>query len=324
MLYYCKKIILFCLSIWILSICVFTISRVAPGDPLVSYYGDRVQKMHVEERQQAIEKLGLDESIPTQYTKWFQQALQGDFGISYKYKTDVTTIIEQRIGNTVLLGGISYICIFIGSIVLGVICAIYEDTWLDKVICKVGTITSCIPEFWLALVFILVFSVNLHLLPTSGAYTIGQENNIMDRCMHLILPCSILIIEHLWYYAYIVRNKLLDEFTQDYVLLAKIKGCSRKQIVYKHCLRNILPSYLSVMAIALAHILGGTYIVEMVFSYPGIGTLAYESAQYKDYNLLMLLSLMTGILVIFSNTIAQIINEKIDPRFQEDTHERRI
>ena len=168
----------------------------------------------------------------------------------------------------------------------------------------------------LALVLILVFSVSLRWLPSSGAYAVGQENNLSDRIVHMILPLAVIVTEHLWYYGYMVRNKMLDEVRADYVLLAKAKGMKKSRIMITHCLRNIMPSYLSIMAISVAHIMGGTYVVETVFSYPGIGTLAYESARYKDYNLLMVVSLLSGIIVIVCNMAAQILNERIDPRIR--------
>ena len=121
-----------------------------------------------------------------------------------------------------------------------------------------------------------------------------------------------------------IRNKLLEETRADYVLLGKAKGLSRKQILLGHCLRNVLPAYISLMAISVPHIIGGTYIVETVFSYPGVGALSYESAQYHDYNLLMVLCLMTGILVIFCNMLGQAMNERIDPRIRESQEVRRI
>ena len=122
---------------------------------------------------------------------------------------------------------------------------------------------------------------------SSGAYSIGQEANLADRIRHLIMPMAVVILEHLWYYAYMIRNRLLEETRRDYVLLCKAKGMSRGQIMRRHCLRNIMPTYISLMAISVPHILGGTYIVETVFSYPGIGTLSYESARYGDYNMLI-------------------------------------
>lgn len=315
-LYYANKALVFAVSVIVLSLAVFYVSRLAPGDPLVSYYGDRVEKMTPAEREAAETRLGLNEPIFVQYIKWVQNAARGDFGISYKYKMDVVDVISARVGNTLLLGGIGFALIFVLSLLLGVLCAWFEDRWPDKILCKLGTVTSCIPEFWLSLVLILVFAVTLRLLPSSGAYSIGKKGDIADRILHLILPMSVVVLTHLWYYAYMVRNRLLDEVRADYVLLAKSYGLSKRAVMFRHCLRNTLPAYLSIMAISVPHVLGGTYIVEAVFSYPGLGTLSYESARYQDYNLLMLLCMISGVVVIVCSIIAQIINERIDPRLR--------
>ncbi len=317
-LYYGQKLLIFVLSVLLLSVITFYIARLAPGDPLVSYYGDRVEKMKPEERARAEEKLGLNEPIHVQYVRWLQGALHGDFGISYKYKTDVLEVIGGRAVNTLILGGIGFILIFSLALGLGIFCAWFEDRWPDRILCKVGTVVSCIPEFWLSLVLILVFAVNLRWLPSSGAYSVGNANDIGDRILHLILPLTVAVLNHLWYYAYMIRNKLLEEIRAEYVLLAKSKGLNKRQVMFRHCLRNIIPSYLSIMAISVPHILGGTYIIETVFSYPGIGTLSYESARYQDYNLLMVLCILSGAIVILFNLAAQIINERIDPRMKEN------
>ena len=315
-IYYGKKLLIFVVSIFLLSVIVFYIARLAPGDPLVSYYGDRAEKMTAGERAWAEEKLGLHESITVQYGKWLGRAVCGDFGISYKYKMDVLEVIEGRIGNTLLLGGVGFMMIFVLALLLGIWCAWNEERLIDRAICKIGTVTSCIPEFWLSLVLILIFAVELKVLPSSGAYAIGNENDLGDRILHLILPMTVVVLGHLWYYAYLIRNKLLEEVRADYVLLAKSKGVTGKSVMFRHCVRNIIPTYLSIMAISVPHILGGTYIIEMVFSYPGIGTLSYESARYQDYNLLMVICLLSGALVILCNMIAQTINERIDPRMK--------
>ena len=317
-IYYGKKALIFLLSVFVLSAVVFCIARLAPGDPLVSYYGDRVEKMRPEERAWAEDRLGLNDPIHVQYVRWLQGAVRGDFGMSYKYKTDVLEVIAGRVGNTLLLGGIGFVLIFALSLGLGIVCAWREDGWLDRLICRAGTVISCIPEFWLSLVLILIFAVNLRWLPSSGAYSVGGGGGLSDRAIHLILPMTVTVMSHLWYYAYMIRNRLLEEVRAEYVLLAKAKGLSRRAILFKHCLRNVMPAYLSIMAISVPHILGGTYIVETVFSYPGIGTLSYESARYQDYNLLMVLCIFTGVLVILCNIIAQIINERIDPRMKDD------
>lgn len=315
-IYYGKKFLVFLLSVLILSGVVFYVSRLAPGDPLVSYYGERTEKMSPQEREWAMNKLGLNESIHVQYVKWLEQAFHGNFGISFKYKQDVVQVISGRIANTLLLGGIGFLFIFAGSLLLGVLCAWNEDGWVDRILCKIGTISSCIPEFWLSIVLILVFAVTLRILPSSGAYSTGKADDVGDRILHLIMPLIIVTLEHLWYYAYMIRNKILEEVRADYVLLAKSKGVTKRIILFKHCLRNVLPAYLSIMAIAVPHVLGGTFVVESVFSYPGIGALSYESARYHDYNLLMLLCIMSGVLVIFCNMLSQIINEHIDPRMK--------
>ncbi len=319
--YYGKKLLVFFVSVVVLSVAVFYISRLAPGDPLMSYYGERVEKMTVAEKDAAREKLGLNDPIHIQYIRWVENAAKGDFGISFKYKQDVLEVIGSRMGYTLFLGGVGFVLTFTGALLLGILCAWQEDKWLDRLLCKGGTLLSCIPEFWISLVLILIFAVTLRWLPSSGAYDIGYKDDVLSRVEHLVLPMTVVVLQHLWYYAYMIRNKLLEETRADYVLLGKSKGLSQKQILFQHCLRNVMPSYISIMAISVPHIIGGTYIVETVFSYPGIGALAYESARFHDYNLLMVLCMMTGILVIFCNLLAQIINEKIDPRIKANEAE---
>lgn len=306
----------FLLSAVLLSMAVFYMARLAPGDPLRAWYGDRVEKMSEEEKEAARDRMGLNDSIWVQYMRWLEGVLRGDFGISYQYKQDVMEVIGQRIPNSLILGGSGFLLTFLGALGLGIFCAWHEGRWQDRLLCRGGTMMSCIPEFWLALVLVLLFSVTLHWFPSSGAYDVGQRNNVLNRLQHLILPLAVVVLQHLWYYAYLVRNKLLEETRSDYVLLGKSKGLSKGRILFGHCLRNILPAYISMMAVSVPHILGGTYVVEAVFSYPGIGTLAYESARYHDYNLLMVLCMMTGILVLFCNLLGQLINESMDPRLR--------
>ncbi len=312
-----KKLIIFVISIFALSVIVFAMSRVAPGDPLVSYYGDRAERMSTEERAHAMHRLGLDGSLPKQYVSWLENAFKGDFGESFKYKQDVLEVIGGRLVNTLILGGIGFVLTFFFALLLGILCAFFEGGFIDTVICKIGTVTSCIPEFWLSLVFILIFSVTFHLLPSSGAFGIGEADSVLSRITHMILPLAVIVLSHLWYYAYMFRNKLLDEKRKDYVLFARSTGLTKRQVMFRHCVRNMLPAYISIMAISLNHVLEGTYIVEMVYSYPGIGTLSFESAKYHDYNMLMVLVVIMGVIVILGNIIGQIISENIDHRIKE-------
>lgn len=311
-----KRLLGFVGAMFLLSVIVFYFARLAPGDPLQSFYGDAVESMTVEEQDAARIRLGLDGPIHVQYVRWLQNAFQGDFGLSLKYKTPAMSVVEPLISNTLILGGTAYILVFLLAILLAMFCARFEDTWIDRVICKVGTAAYYIPPFWLGVVLVLVFSINLHILPSSGAYDIGKANDIGNRIRHMILPLIVMILSHLWYYAYMIRNKLLDEVRKDYVLLARMKGIRKNQILWFHCLRNVAPTIVSIMAISIPHVLSGTYIAEAVFNYPGLGALSVESAKYHDYNLLMLLVLITGVLVITSSIIAQFVNEAIDPRMK--------
>lgn len=312
-----RRLLLLVLCMFLLSIAVFFIARLAPGDPLQSFYGDALELMTETEKEAARERLGLQAGLCTQYVHWLAQAFQGDFGLSFKYKMPVLDVIRPLIGNTLLLGLLAYVLVFALAVVLAVFCVLYEDRFVDKAICKIGTATYYIPGFWLGVVLVLIFSVNLGWLPSSGAYDVGMKGNIGNRVQHLILPLIVMITSHLWYYAYMIRNKLLDEVRKDYVLFAKAKGCTGREIVWKHCLRNVAPTIVSIMAISIPHVTGGTVVVEAVFNYPGIGNLAVESAKYHDYNLLMVTVLLTGMAVFAGSFLAQTVNEEIDPRMKE-------
>ncbi len=312
-----KRAVLFVLVMFLLSIAVFCLARLAPGDPLQSFYGDRLETMTTAEREAARQRLGLDDDLLTQYIRWITGALKGDFGLSLKHKMPVQDVVEPLIGNTLILGITAYFFVFALAILLAVICALHEGDWLDTVICKAGTAAYYIPGFWLGVVLVMIFSIYLGWFPSSGAYDIGKSGDLLNRLRHLVLPLVVMVASHLWYYAYMIRNKLLDELRKDYVLLAKSKGLTRSEIVWKHCLRNVAPTIVSIMAVSIPHVTGGTVIVEAVFAYPGIGNLAVESAKYHDYNMLMVSVLITGAFVFLSSFAAQTINEQIDPRMKD-------
>ncbi|HWR39947.1 MAG TPA: ABC transporter permease [Patescibacteria group bacterium] len=311
-----RRLLWFAFTMLILSVGIFYLSRLAPGDPLQSFYGDAIESMSAQELDAARIRLGLDSPIYVQYIKWITNALQGEFGLSLKHRMPAMAVISPLIGNTLVLGGIAYLLVFALATLIALLCAMHEDTLLDRLICKVGTAAYYIPPFWLGVVLVLIFSINLKLLPSSGAYGVGKADDILDRIQHMILPLIVMILSHLWYYAYMIRNKLLDEVRKDYVLLAKSKGCTKYEIVFTHCFRNVAPTIVSIMAISIPHVLSGTYIAEAVFNYPGIGALSIQSVKYHDYNLLMIAVMITGLLVVSSSIIAQAINEVIDPRMK--------
>lgn len=300
-----KKLLWFALSLFTLSLIVFFMARLAPGDPLRAYYGEGVERMSETQRSAAASALGLDRPIWTQYCIWLSGMFQGEFGISLQYKRDVIQVVGSAWQNTLLLSGAAFILTCLLSLVLGGLCCCFEGRWLDKLICKIGIISNCIPSFLFSLGLILVFSVWLRLLPASAA---PAGNGVSTR--HLILPVCSLLLGHVWYYAYSVRNLLCEQARLDYVLLCRAKGLTKSQTLVRHCIVNIIPTYASMMAVFIPHILGGTYIVEKIFSYPGLGTLCIEAIQYHDYNMVMVICLFTGTAVMLSGALARLLGQK--------------
>jgi peptide/nickel transport system permease protein len=315
-----KKVITMLTFLLALSVIVFALARLAPGDPLTAYYGESVERMNEAQRAAAMSRLSLDKPIAVQYAAWLRNALTGDFGISHQYKQSVTSLIGKLLPNTLLLGGVSYVLTFALAIFLGLFCAAKEGGIADKIICRVGTATSVVPSFFFALIAILIFGVNLKLLPTSGAYSM-DGGGFIDRALHLVMPVAVTVASHLWYYAYMIRNRVIEELRKDYVLLLRVKRISGARILLRHCLRNALPMLITVMAMSVPHIIAGTYVVETVFGYPGIGTLTFESAQWRDVNLLSALTLLTGFLILVSNLAGQMLSERLDRRMRHEGHE---
>jgi len=304
-------------SIFVLSIIVFVFARLSPGDPLLAFYGDALEFMGPAELDAARARLGLDGPIYIQYIHWLANAATGNFGLSLQYKIPAMDVISPLIVNTLILGITGYILVFTLAILVAIGCALHEDGLFDRIACQLGTMIYFIPAFWLGLCLVLIFSINLNWLPSSGAYDFGMSGNLVNRIEHLILPLTIMIGSHIWYYAYMIRNKLLDENRKDYVLLAKAKGLSKSEIIWKHSLRNVAPTIINLMAISIPHVLSGTAIAEAVFNYPGIGNMAVIAAKYHDYNLLMLLVLISGSIVIIASIVAYSINEVVDPRMKD-------
>jgi peptide/nickel transport system permease protein len=307
----------FAVFIFLLSVIVFVLARLSPGDPLAAYYGEAVEHMSTAQKDAAIARLALDRPIPEQYVAWLGDALRGDFGISYQYKQPVTDVIGKLWLNTLMLGGLSFVLTFALSIPLGIFCASREGSLADRALYRIGTASSVVPAFFIALIFILVFAVGLRILPSGGAYSLGG-GGAADRALHLVMPVAVMILSHLWYYGYMIRGKIIEEIHKDYVLLLRVKGLSPTRILYRHCLKNALPMLITIMAVSVPHIVAGAYVVEVVFGYPGLGTLTFESARLHDYNMLSVMTLLTGAVVIATNIAGQEVSELLDPRMRHD------
>lgn len=298
----------------VLSVVVFFISSYAPGDPLQAYYGEGIDRLTSAEMEAARQRLGLDGPVYEQYLAWLYGVVHGDLGVSLKYHEPVSSLIVTYGINTVFLGVLSYGILFVLALVLALGCTLYEGTWVERWICRIGTVFYYIPAFWLGLMVILIFSVNLGLLPSSGAYSPGQSGHIGNRLSHMALPVMTIVMSHVWYYAYLLRSRFLDEVRQEYVLFAKMKGLRRRTVLLRHCLPNVMPTFVTAMALSVHHIIGGAYVIEAVFSYPGLGSLAIESAKYHDYNLLMVIVMVTGFFVITTGMIGQYCSDRLVQR----------
>ncbi|MDR2455109.1 MAG: ABC transporter permease, partial [Deltaproteobacteria bacterium] len=171
-----KRLSLFIFMLFLLSVIVFYVARLTPGDPLQSFFGDAMETMSTAQLDAARERLGLTGPIYIQYYHWIAKVLRGDFGLSLRYKKPVSEVVGPLLGNTLILGVTAYALVFILAISLALVCVRYEDRLIDKVICRAGTTAFYIPAFWLGVVLVLLFSVNLRWLPSSGAYSLGKSH----------------------------------------------------------------------------------------------------------------------------------------------------
>ena len=210
-----KTVAIFLVSVLVLSLLVFVVSRLAPGDPLVSFYGERAEKLKPAERAAAEARLGLDQPILRQYALWLKGALRGEFGISYKYKMDVLEVIRARLPFTLRLGGIGFLLTFFLALGLGVLCARHEDKGLDRALCKIGTVTSCIPEFWLSLMLILLFSVfekNILIGPVRELFAFSWKQ-LGEFCTRAL---PVMSNEGLWALGMLTLNRIYANMGYEY------------------------------------------------------------------------------------------------------------
>lgn len=312
-----KTLINIVVSFFSLSFLTFMMAHIMPGDPLYAMFGESAEKISSVQRMRIIENMGLNKPLLYQYKDWLTNFFQGNLGISFKYNLPVKDILLKALGNTLFLGIITIVTIMIFSLLLGFLCALNEGSFIDKALVKLGTFFYCVPGFWLALIFVLIFSVKAGLLPSSGVYRMGNEGDLVDRLIHTILPWLVVFVGHLGYYSNFVRDKIIEELKEDYLVTAKAKGMPKHRILFNHLLRNVMASYITLIAISVNHLLSGSLVIESIFSYPGIGKYIFEAAKYHDYTLLMGGIIIIGIIIILCNVVSDMFCKFIDPRIRE-------
>ncbi len=319
-----RRIVISIPVLFIVSLCAFFLIHMAHGDPAVAMYGSHLEKMRPQDQERIRANLGLDQPLPVQYGKWLSGVMRGELGKSYMSGQDVKDILASRLPNTLILNITAMTIMIIMAVIIGIIAAVKKYSWFDYLSTCFAFVFFSVPSFWLALLAILIFCVYLGWLPSAGLSSIGHEGDWFDRIMHLILPAIVLAVSHIGAYIRFVRSSMLEVLEQDYILTARAKGLWPSHIYYVHAFRNAMIPLISYAGMSFSSLIGGGYLVESVFAYPGIGQLTIYSASTRDYPLLMGTILLTGVFVVIGNLIADIICAWIDPRLQVEGVEQGI
>lgn len=295
-----------------LSIVMFTLIRLAPGDPAVAMMGP-IAASNPDYLEQTRRNLGLDEPLPLQYLTWIGNLLTGDFGTAYTFNNKpVLDLIGERFWGTVQLQGIS---LFLGILIafpVGIISATRQYSAVDNGVTIGSFIGLAIPNFWLALLLQVWVGVQLGWLPVIST---GQADASWDeRWKYFIMPVIVLTLPNIAYFARFMRSSMLEVIRQDYMTTARSKGLGGQTILYRHGLRNALIPMITVIGLQLPRILGGAVIIEQIFAWPGLGLLAFDAIGRRDYPVILALTMLTGAAVMIVNVLVDFVYALVDPR----------
>jgi peptide/nickel transport system permease protein len=297
----------------------FLLLHLAPGDAAQVLAGESgsATPEYVARLRQAF---GLDQPLYLQFLLYLKNVLTLDLGYSFRNGMPVLDLILQRLGPTLLLM-VCTLVISIGlGIALGLLAGVKPNSWIDNLISIFSLLSYATPLFWIGLMLILVFALNLGWFPTSGMETIGAFHEGWDRVWdvagHLVLPTMTLSMFYLALYVRLMRSATLEQMGFDYVTTARAKGLSERQVVFGHVLRNAAMPILTMAGVQLGNLLGGSVIVESVFGWPGLGMLAFNSLFARDLNLLLGIFFVSACLVIFVNILVDTIYTFLDPRIE--------
>lgn len=289
----------------------FLIMNLAPGGPASMQLDP---KMTQEDRDRAIQNLGLDKPLPIQYVNWLKRILVGDWGDSYVRNTDTMELILSRLPFTFLLMGVSFLIAAMISIPFGVMSATKQYSLTDYSTTFASYFGLATPNFWLGLMLIMIFAVKLGWLPAGGVATLNAPFSLSDRILHLILPAFVLASADMASTTQFTRSSMLEVIRQDYIRTARAKGLRNNVVIYKHSLRNALIPVVTIWGLSLPSFFSGALITEKVFGWPGIGTLFIDSIFMRDYPIIMALLTISAVLVVLGNLLADILYAVLDPR----------
>lgn len=266
------------------------------------------------------EKFGLDQPWYIQLFNYVFNIIQLDLGYSFRHDMPVSELVFDRLGPTLLLMVATLTIAVLFGAFLGLLAAVGLNTWRDTLISIFALVSYATPLFWIGLMFIVVFSIHLDLVPTSGMETIAAFyegwDRVRDIAWHMILPVTTLSLFYLAAYTRLMRASMLEQNGMDYVLTARAKGLSEQKITYRHILRNALLPVVTVAGVQIGGILGGSVIVESVFGWPGLGLLAFEALFARDLNLLLGIFFICACLVVTVNLFVDLLYTFLDPRIE--------
>ncbi|PAV27830.1 peptide permease [Virgibacillus profundi] len=319
--YIIRRILVFIPMLFILTIMVFGLAQLAPGDALT---GQSLADPNVDPEvyEQQREALGLNDPIPVQYGRWISSVAQGDLGNSLVFNgRSVAELIESRFANTLYLGFFSLCITILVSIPIGIYSAKRPYSLLDYGATGFGFLGLAIPNFFFGLIAIYILSIKLGWFPAQGTMSapgVTGFEAFIDRIHHMILPGITLGLAGTATYMRYMRSEVLDVLGSDYIRTARAKGMSDSSVLYKHTLRNALIPIITLMGFEIGVLLGGAVITEQVFQYPGLGTLFLSSVTNRDYPVVMAIAMILGILILIGNLLADIFYSIIDPRIRYD------
>ncbi|QGM31197.1 ABC transporter permease subunit [Bacillus sp. N3536] len=300
--YFVRRILQIIPVLLIISFIVFSLVFIA-GDPVALMLPDDASQEDVELLR---ESLGLNESFIVQYTTYLMNLVQGDFGESYRYGQDAMEIVLERLPATLELGIAALIIAIVVSIPLGIWSATKQNSSLDLVATGAAVIGKAMPNFWLGIMLILLFSVTLSFFPVSGRGTL----------LHLVLPSITLATGIAAEMTRLIRSSMIETLNQDYVRTAKSKGLKDRIVVNKHAFRNSLIPVITITALQTSTLVGGTLITETVFSWPGLGQLLIQAVNTRDMAIVQASVFVIATLVILMNLVADILYRLLDPRIK--------
>ncbi|UTR13609.1 ABC transporter permease [Salipaludibacillus sp. LMS25] len=315
MLSYIIRRVLMAIPILIgISILTFSVMHLAPGSPSSMMMSPDISP---EVRVAFEERYGLNDPIPVQYVKWMGAMLQGDMGYSLvKVGMPVNEMIMNRLPNTLILMGASTIIAVLISIPLGIASARRQYSLTDYSVTVAAFVGVATPNFWIGLLLIMFFSVNLGWMPSGGIATLNEPFSIVDRLHHLVMPALVLATADMAGLTRYSRSSMLEVIQQDYMRTAKAKGFKENTVIYKHGLRNGLIPIITIFGLMLPSFFAGSVVVEKVFSWPGIGDLLITSVFQRDYPVVMGITMISAVLVVVGNLLADIAYAIFDPRIE--------